>query len=184
MKNKELQELKPVYIHETSHSSDDEINLIDLAVILTQRKILIVLIITIFMTLGITKAMLTPKQYTVSTSIEIGSQIIDGDVKSFESPQNLLAKLQHSFIPLTLNTYQLSNPDDTNNYIIRSSVPNSSNMIVLEMSGKEDKIGLMSDFLRETTLKIFQDHKRTYDSVKNNLIALTNQAKTELERLK
>ena len=179
MKNNELQELKPVYIHEARYSADDEISLVDLAVILARRKALIIFIITIFMALGIAKALLTPKQYTVSASIEIGSQIIEGNVNFFESPQNLLAKLQNSFIPLTLNTYQLSNPDDKNNYIIRSSVPSSSEIIVLEMNGTEDEVSLMTTFLQNVIQKAIQNHNRIFGTVKQNLVTSINQAKAE-----
>ncbi len=38
MKDSDLQELKPVYIHEASYSADDEISMIDLAMVLVRRK--------------------------------------------------------------------------------------------------------------------------------------------------
>lgn len=183
MKNKELQELRPVYLHEARGSSDDEISLVDLAAILVRRKILIFSIITIFLAIGTTKALLTAKQYTVSTSIEIGSQIIEGSIQHFEEPQNLLAKLQYSYIPSTLSTYQLSNPDDTNNYIIRSSIPSGSKLILLEMDGTEDETTLLTTLQQNVVQKIIKDHSRIYDAVKQNLITQRDQAKAELAAL-
>lgn len=180
MKNKELQELKPVYIHEARHSTEDEINLVDLAVILARRKIMVLSIIILFIALGITKALITPKQYMVSTTIEIGSQIIEGQVTPFESPQNLLAKLQHSYIPSTLKTYQQSNPGDKNSYIIRSSIPSSSKIIILEMNGTEAEIALMTKLQQSVTQLIIQDHNRIFGAVKQNLITSRDQAKAEL----
>lgn len=183
MKNNELQELKPVYIHEARYSADGEISLVDLAAMLARHKTMIASIIAIFIVLGITKALLTPKQYTVSTTIEIGSQIIESQAQHFDSPQNLLAKLQHSFIPSTLNTYQLSNPNNKNKYIIRPSIPSSSVIVVLEMEGTEDEVDLMTTLLQDVNQKIFQDHDRVYNSVKQNLVAMISQAKAELATL-
>lgn len=183
MKNKELQELQPVYVHEARHSTDDEISLVELAVIIARRKILVFFIIILFIVLGITKALITPKQYTVSTSIEIGSQIIEGQIHHFESAQNLLAKLQHSYIPSTLIEYQLSNPDDKNSYIIRSSIPSGSKIIILEMNGTEDKFTLMTTLQQSITQKIIQDHNRIFGAVKQNLITLRDQTKADLASL-
>ena len=76
MKNNDLQEIKPVYVREASYSTEDEISLLDLAMVVVTRKKLIVLIFTGIIVLGIAAALLIPKKYTYSTSIEIGSQII------------------------------------------------------------------------------------------------------------
>ena len=63
MKNDKAQELKPVYIHEASYSTDDSFSLIDIAMALLRHKTLIAVIIISFIALGVTKALLTPKSY-------------------------------------------------------------------------------------------------------------------------
>ena len=118
MKNDNSQELKPVYIHEASYSTEDEISLIDLVMILVNRKRLISLIFIGFIVLGIAVALLTPKQYIYSTSLEIGSQIISDSINPFESPETLLAKIQHVFIPQAQNEQRQTDPEDKEKYKI------------------------------------------------------------------
>ena len=111
-----MQELKPVYIHETNYSADGEISLVDFAMVLVRRKKIIVAITSSVILLSVITAFLMPKLYTFSASIEIGSQIIDGTIKPFESPETLLAKMQHVFIPQALNEQRQTNPENKGRY--------------------------------------------------------------------
>jgi len=183
MKNNDLQELKPIYIHETSYSAEDEISLVDLAMVLIRRKKLIIGITTFFIALGVAAALLMPKSYTFSTSIEIGSRIVSGTIKPFESPETLLAKIQHVFVPEALSTQRQTNPDDENKYKIKASIPKSSVLIVLEIKGIKEKSNLLTKLLQNVTQQAIQDHQRIYSAIKQNLLALKEQAKTELSTL-
>lgn len=180
MKVPEKQELKPVYIHEANYSAKDEISLVDLALILIRRKIMIAVIFFSIVALGVVTAWLTPKSYTFSTSIETGSRVIDGTVIPFEAPEPLLAKMQNVFIPQTLNEQRQSNPEDKKQYKIIARIPKSSVIIVLEIKGTEDKADLMTTLLQKITRQAVQDHKRIHDAVKNSLIALKKRSETEL----
>jgi len=181
MINNDLKELKPIYIHETSYSTEDGISLIDLAIVLINRKKLISLIFIGFIVLGIAAALSTPKKYTYSTSIQIGSQIINASIKSFESPQTLLAKLQHSFIPQALNEHQLSNPLDKNKYKIKASVPKNSDIIILEVKGTEKHSDSIVALLQSVTQKAIQDHNRIFQSVKRSLETSLSQATNNIK---
>ena len=184
MKDSDLQELKPVYIHEASYSADDEISMIDLAMVLVRRKRMIAVITTFIIALGVIAAFLVPKSYTFSTSIEIGSQIINGAIKPFESPETLLAKIQHVFIPQALNEQRQTNPEDVTKYKITASIPKSSVIIVLEVKGTEDKADLLKSLLQSITQQAIFDHSRIYDSVGKNIASRLKQTTTELEMLK
>lgn len=183
MKNNESQELKAVYIQEASYTNDDEISLVDIAIILLRRKRMIAAIIASFIALSVITISLTPKKYTFSTSIEIGSQIIDGAVKPFETPQTLLAKVQHSFIPQAQDEHRKSNLGVKNKYNIKASSPKNSTIIILKTNGTEDQAVTITNLLQSVTLKATQDHMRIYDAVKQNLAALIEQAKSELTTL-
>ncbi|MFK5913751.1 MAG: Wzz/FepE/Etk N-terminal domain-containing protein [Woeseiaceae bacterium] len=184
MKNNNLQELNPVYIQEARYSSDDEISLIDLTMVLVNRKKLISLTITLFITIGIAAALLMPKKYTFSTSIEIGSQIISGNVSSFETTQTLLAKLQHSHIPQVLYAQRQTEPDSKKKYEIKANNPKGSNILVLSVKGTEAQADLLVKLLHSVNLKAIEDHSRIYDSVKRNMISRLNLANSELKLLK
>lgn len=183
MKNKEPQELNPIYIRETSYPVDDSVNLVDLAMILIRRKSVIAFIFTTTMVLGLVVALLMPRTYTFSTSIEIGSQIIKGAVKPFESPETLQAKLTHSFIPNILNVHRVSIPEDEQNYNITASIPKSSQIIVLEIKGTEDQSEVINNLLQKTSKKAIQDHNRIYEAVKQNFVASRNKIIGELASL-
>ena len=183
MKNNDLQAVKPVSINETNYSADDEISLVDLAMVLVRRKRMIAVITSFIITLGVIAAFVVPKSYTFSTSIEIGSQIIDGSIKPFESPQTLLAKIQHVFIPQVLNEQRQTDTKIKEKYMIKASIPKSSVIIVLEIKGTEDKAGLMTKLLQKVTQQAVLDHKRIYSAVKQNLVALKEQSKAELATL-
>ena len=184
MKAPDRQELKPVYIHEVNYSADDEISLVDLAMILVRRKRMIAVITTLIIVLAIIATFLAPKSYTFTTSIEIGSQIIGGTVKPFESPETLLAKIQNAFIPQVLNEKRQTNPDDKTKYKIKASIPKSSVIIVLEIKGTEDEADLLKSLLLSIIQKATLDHSRIYDSVRENITSLLNNAATELQMLK
>ena len=184
MKNNDLTELKPVYIHEARYSSENEISLVDLAMVLVRRKIMIAVISTFIIALGLTAALLVPKSYTFSTSVEIGSQIIGDAIKPFESPETLLAKIQHAFIPQVLNERQKTNPEDEKKYKIKASIPKSSVIIFLETKGTEDEADLLKSLLQSITHKATLDHLRIYDAVKKNIASRLKQTTTELQTLK
>lgn len=180
MKDSEIQELKPLYIHDARYSANDEITLVDLAMVLVRHKRMIAVITTFIIAIGVTAALFIPKSYSFSTSIETGSQIINGTIIPFESPETLLAKMQHVFIPQILNEQRQSNPEDKKKYKIKASIPKSSVIIVLEIKGSKDEADLMTALLQKITRQAIQDHQRIYDAVKKNLVALNEQAKTEL----
>ena len=184
MKNSDKQELKPVYIHEVNYSADYEISLVDLVIVLIRRKKMIAIITTVIISLGVITALLVPKSYTFTSSIEIGSQIINLAIRPFESPETLLAKIQHVFIPQALNEQRQTDPEDETKYKINTSIPKSSAIIVLEIKGTEDKTDLFKSLLQSITQKAILDHSRIYDSVRNNITSRLKQATSELQILK
>ncbi len=182
MKNSDLQELKPIYIHEANNVAADEISLIDLAMVLVRRKKMIAVIIIIITALGAVMALAKPKTYTFRTSIEIGNQVVNGTILPFESTQNLLAKIKYSFVPQILSMEKLSQSGERK-YTIRSSVPKSSDIIVLEVEGTEGQAKILTNILKEITKKSIQDHERIYDAVKQNFTFLKMQAEGEIALL-
>jgi len=180
MKNKELQELNSIYTLKSDLSTNDDISLVDLAVILIRHKIMISMIFIIIVALSVVLAITKPNTYTYTASIEIGSQFISGSVKRFESPQTLLAKLNHGFIPQVLNELQLSSPDNKKRYNIKVNIPKNSQIIVLELTSTSDQADAKKEILQKIISKALQDHKRIYDAVKRNYISLSEQAKADL----
>lgn len=180
MNTSDLQKLKPVYIHEADYSSDNEVSLVDLATILIKHKMTVIIIFIVTCAIGITMALLTPRIYTFSTTIEIGSQVINGSIQPFESPQALVAKLQYSYIPQILTEYKQSSPDNTQRYQIKASVPKGSNITLLESRGTSDQENTIKTLLQKVSQKAVQDHKRLFISVDTELKIRLEQATNSL----
>jgi len=182
MKNNNLKEIKPIYIQDTSPQNDNELSLIDLALILVKHKKMIVLVILLFFILGVAKSLMSTKSYTFNTSIEIGSQVIDGVIQPFESSETLLAKLQFSFIPQSLIEYYSSSNEQVR-YKINSHSPQGSNIIILDAIGAEAEARTLSELLLNITQKIITDHNRIHLATQQRLKAIKSQAESELELL-
>lgn len=183
MKTSNLQEQKTIYIPEGNYSTDNEISLIDLTMVLVKRKTMIAVIFILITALSITVTLFTPKTYTFSTTIDIGSQIIDNTIIPFETPQALVPKLHYSFIPQILSEHRQSYPDDNTKYRVRSSVPSGGNIVLLEIEGTENQTDTLKKLLQTTSQKAIKDHSRIFQSVKNNLEARINQATNNLKSL-
>lgn len=184
MKNNDMQELKPIYLQQANYSSNDEISLISLVTVLLRRKLLISTIFIIFLLSGVAYALLTPRTYTSSVSIEVGSQMINGTVTPLETPKALLAKLQHSFFHQALSEHRKSRPDDKEKYKIIFSVPADSNITLLEVKGSDDETHTLKKLLQSISQKAIQDHSHIYGSIKRDLETRLSQAISNLELLK
>jgi len=152
--------------------------------VLIRRKTMIAVIFTVILALGVTKALFTPRIYTVSATIEIGNQIINGTIQPLESPQALLAKLQYSYIPQILVEHKQTSPDDKKRYQITSRVPTGSNITLLEIKGTEDQVDTLINLLQAVSQKAIQDHSRIFTSAKSGLETRLNQAYNTLKSLK
>ncbi len=185
MKDNELQQLKPVYIHEAFATHDDEINLVDLALVLVRRKTIIMTILGLFIAAGIAYALATETKsiYTYHSSIEIGTQLMNGNRQPIESPSSLQAKVIYGFIPKTLHQYQQQNPEDEKVYEITASNPKDSSVITLSMSATEDKSELAHGFINRITQDILQEHEALFNTIKETLELQLTQATNRLNSM-
>jgi uncharacterized protein involved in exopolysaccharide biosynthesis len=184
MKNNDLQELKPVYLQEANYSSSGEISLISLVAVLLRRKLLIATVFIISISSGVAFALLSPRIYTSSVTIEVGTQIINGSISPFETPGALLAKLQYSYIPQVLAEHRHSSPDDREKYKINSSVPAGSNITLLEIKGNEDQTDTLHNLLQSISQRAVLDHSLIFGAIKKDLESRLNMATSKLEILK
>ena len=158
MKNNELQELKPVYIQEARGCSDDEISLIDLAIVLIKHKFVILVVLFIAVAAGIGFSSTITKSYTYQANINIGSYVIDGEYLPFEPPLSLIAKIEHGYIPTLLEAPEY-------NFSISASNPKKSEVIKLTASGKKDQGELMAVALNQLSQLIIDDHNQIYNAL-------------------
>ncbi|MBD3610582.1 MAG: hypothetical protein HUJ30_08535, partial [Gammaproteobacteria bacterium] len=149
-------------MEETASKSinNDEISLSDLIKVLIRRKNTIYVVMALVVMLAIAAALLLPKKYQYSTSIEIGTMIVKDDIRLIDDPQTLLAKITESYIPATLAEYYENNPEDETGYMITARIPKKSEIIVLEAKGRETSEAVYKLLENQIVARIVDDHDR------------------------
>lgn len=183
MNDKPLTDFKPIYIQDVQSYRDDEISLVDLALIVSRRKTLLIAVTLIFIISGIAIALTLPKQYTYSTSLEIGSQLIKGSVQPLEGADTLLAKLQHSYIPYILKSNKNTDKGNEKKYRIQASIPNNSQIVVIESKAAETDADKITGLLGKITARAIEDHNTIYTNLQRNLLSLKQQTEQKLQGL-
>jgi len=183
MKNNESQGLSPIFIREDSYSTNDDVNMVDLAIILVRHRKLFAFIFTLVVAVGVFFAMSQTQQYTFSSTIEIGSEVVNGTTNLFESPQTLLTKLQYDYIPQVLQKHRASNPGNSKNYVINTATPNGDVIIVLEITETGNEFETLSTLLKNISQGVIKDHDKIFNIRQRSLLTLANLAKSELKAL-
>ena len=163
---------------------EDEISLIDLWLVLVRRKKLLIAIFAVIVVIGLVLAFVIPKKYSFSTSIEIGSRVIQDRVQPIESPETLLAKIQESYIPFVQLQYRNQDQSDEKIYRISARVPKGSQLVVLESNGVESVSEIYKDLQQRVVNEVKKDHKRIIEVIRKELEIARNEAVNQLEELK
>ncbi|NOQ88507.1 MAG: hypothetical protein GQ550_06235 [Gammaproteobacteria bacterium] len=167
--------------------AEDEISLIDLWLVLVRRKKIIVSILAISFLLGIAAALLIPKKYNYSSTIEIGTTIDNSgeatQTRLIDDPQTVLAKIQESYISLVQHDYALQNPDDDHVYGVKVRIPKNSKIIVVEAKGTEKQENIYKSLLQNIVDRVVKDHKRIMDVNRSRIDLLLMQEELKLDEL-
>jgi LPS O-antigen subunit length determinant protein (WzzB/FepE family) len=163
---------------------EDEISLIDLWLVLVKRKYLLMGILAVFVVVGLVLALVTPKKYNYSTSIEIGSRVSSGNTQPIENPETVLAKIQESYIPLIQHGYRKQNPADDGSYGISARIPKGSQIIVLQSEGPEQVGDIYKRLQQNVVNQVKDDHQRILGIIRKELEIKRNEAMNKLEDLK
>jgi hypothetical protein len=163
---------------------EDEISLIDLWLVLIKRRNILIAVWGFIALVALIAALAMPKQYTFSTSIEIGSRIINENIRPIEEPQTLLAKVQESYIPLAQHEFNLTHPDNTNVFKITARIPKGSEIVVLESKGTQTDSEILKTLQQSVVDKVKQDHQRIIGTLRQEVEIERNVAKSKLEELK
>ena len=162
---------------------EDEISLIDLWLVLVKRKQILLATWGIIMLVALIAALLLPKQFTYSTSIEIGSRVINDNIHLIEDPQTLLAKIQESYIPLVLHEYLRTSNNNANIYKITARIPKGSEIVVLESKGTNEDSDSIMLLQQRVVDKVKQDHLRIIDIIRQEVEINRNVAQSKLAEL-
>lgn len=180
----QLQKHKPVYIDQPYDRYEDEIDLVDLWLVFIRYKKVFLITFAACLALGLIYALLMPKSYNFTTSIEIGTRLQKEEIISIEDPQTVLAKIQESYVPLVLNEYHRTNPVTDYSSKITARIPKGSEIIVLETRGTENGAPTHLELQKNVVEKVRQDHQRIIGIIRKEVEIERNTAINNLNESK
>ncbi len=160
---------------------EDEISLVDLWLVLAKRKKLILATIMVFSVLGVGAALLLPKKYAYTTTIEIGTRLEGERTVPIEGIESVLVKVKETYIPLVQHQHREKSSDDNKLYDIKASIPRKSQIVVLASKGQETSAKTYKALHIAVVEGLKQNHARILDVIRNNLALEKNKAERALE---
>ena len=168
------------------HPYDDEIDLVELAASLWEKKWIILGVTALCAAIGVAYALVRTPVYEYSTTIEIGTRLIDGETLLIEPPQTVVAKLERNYIPEAIRTFERELQEDNGdgpNLSVNVGSPSNTNLAVLTSEGS-DEIGEYYIPLHSRVLqRLVKDHERAAELERLRLENQIEEARRKLEEL-
>ena len=165
---------------------DDEIDLVDLAASLWEKKWIILGVTALCAAIGVAYALVRTPVYEYSTTIEIGTRLVNGETVPIERSQTVVAKLEKNYIPEAIRTFERELQEDNGDFpglSVNTNSPSNTNLVLLSSEGSEE-VGKYYIPLHSRVLqRLAKDHER---EAKMERIQLQNQleeARRKLEEL-
>jgi hypothetical protein len=132
---------------------------------------------------GVAVALLTPKKYAYSTTIEIGSRVEDGRTVPIETPETVLAKLQESYIPQARRRYREAHPEVDKTFAVEARLPRDSALVVLESTAPAQDGAAYRQIQEQVVQALVADHARVFDDQRTALALAKQRAERDLQAL-
>jgi capsular polysaccharide biosynthesis protein len=172
--------------HSTMQRYDDEIDLAELVAELWKRKWIIIGVTVACTILGVAYALSKEAIYEYSTTIQIGTRIVDDETRPIERPEAVAAKLESSYIPEAVRTYQdkiASNGDAFTSLQVSVDRPDDTNIVLLSSEGSEEGSRHYIPLHNRVVDHLIQDHERETELERVRLKNQLQKARQELERV-
>lgn len=178
----QAQRLEPV--PPTLWEDRDEISLVDLGLMLWRRRLAVVATALAITALGLAAALLTPKKYGYTTTIELGTRVEDQKTVSIEPPETALAKVTEGYIPVTRHRHLDQHGDAEGSFEIEARLPRDSQLIILESEGREQDARVYRQLQQQVAEALIADHNRSFTVLRNGIELERQQAQRGLDALK
>ena len=167
------------------YQQEDEISLIDLFLVLVKQKKIIFVVTLLCVLGGIIFALIKPKLYTYSTTIEIGATVSedgDGSVRLIDQPDNVVAKIKESYIPQVQHEY-LKNHPNASPPKIDVRIPKGSELVILESKAKFDDAKTQLELHESVLDRLINNHKKRLNFSRNQIQSKLDKEKLKLDEL-
>ncbi len=160
---------------------DDEISLVELVRILVEHRQTILAVFVCFLIAGTVFALLIPKQYRYTTTIEIGAVLEDGKTQLIDPPGTLLAKINEAYIPHALEQPAEEKSED---YKITARIPRDSEVIVLESKAAKSQGDTLIKLHKQVVDYAKQNHQGVFEVIKKEMDVELDKSRNKLSALK
>ncbi len=160
-----------------------EISLVDLALVVWRHRRPAFFTVLTFAALGIAAALVLPKKYAYTTTIEIGSRVEDGKVMPIEAPDTALAKLKEGYIPQARRHYLEAHPEVDKQFVVEARVPKGSGLVVLESTAPEQDGAAYQYIQGQAVQTLVADHGRVFENQRTDIALAKQRAEGQLRAL-
>ena len=166
---------------------DDEISLLDLAMVIWQNRWLAATVALLTTAVGTAYALIK-EQYEYVTLLEIGT-VVDESQRGYrliEAPANVKGRLENAYVPMVVQSYRdrLATAEGTAQLLkIDVSIPRDTDLIMLRSKAP---IKMAEHYLQahqEVVKLLQQDHQRESMLLKRRVERELDRAKMEVDRL-
>lgn len=112
---------------------------------------------------GLAVALLKPKTFAYTTTIEIGSRAEGNKTVPIESVETTLAKLEENYLPAARRRYQQDHPDEVGAFQVDARVPKNSQLVVLTSKASEATSAPYRQIQQQTVQALLADHGRVFE---------------------
>lgn len=163
----QAQQLEVMSPHLARADQTDEISLVDLALVVWRHRRPAFFTMLTFAVLGIAAALLLPKKYAYTTTIEIGAHIEAEKTVPIELPDTTLAKVRESYIPLARQRYLKAHADEDRAFNVEARIPKGSQLIVLESTAREQDRPVYQELQAQVVQDLVADHNRVFNIIRS-----------------
>lgn len=164
-------------------SSNDEISLVDMALVIWRHRWAALVTLLVVSALGLAVALLLPRKYVYTTTIEIGTRVQDGRVVPIETPDAALAKLRESYLPRERQRYREAHPDQRGLFKIEARLPNGSQLLVLEGTATVNQSAAYKGIQEQAVEALAADHARMFEVERSAAESEKRRAERDLQTL-
>jgi Chain length determinant protein len=156
MNNQNLRAVQPELELMSGQSEEDVIELADIVRFLSRNRFTIIAVAVLVTALGTLYAMMKPEEYSYSTAIHIGSV----DQKKIVDPTTLTANIQNYEIPLAIDNFYRTHPEDKKRYDIAVKNPKGSDIIFMEAKSTEKSSAVYIELINAIAKQVIDDLNR------------------------
>jgi len=122
------------------YSRDDEIDLVDVALVFVRRRVLLLTVWVLITAIGVAVAFIRPRSYDYTAAMSVGQLTgADGTTRPPQSPDDLIAMAQNGFVPAAVQRAQASARDVVAGLANRLKIQNveKTGVITLQVRASE-----------------------------------------------